>query len=90
MLYLLSLSEDGGVPVHFRAESGNTVDDQTHQETWELLCELAGRRDFLYVADSKLATAENMAYLHQRGGRFLPVLPQTRGRTRPSARRFAR
>lgn len=27
----------------------------------------------------KLATTENMAYLHQRGGRFLSVLPRTRG-----------
>jgi transposase len=79
LLYILTLSDDGGVPIHFRAESGNTVDDQTHQETWELLCELAGRRDFLYVADCKLATAENMAYLHQRGGRFITVLPKTRG-----------
>jgi transposase len=31
------------------------------------------------VADCKLATAENMAHLHQRGGRFLTVLPRTRG-----------
>ena len=38
-----------------------------------------GRSDFLYVADSKLATAENMAYLHQHRGRFLTVLPRTRG-----------
>ena len=79
MLYILTISDDGGVPVHFRVQSGNTTDDRTHQETWELLCELAGRRDFLYVADCKLATAENMAYLHQRGGRFLTVLPKTRG-----------
>jgi len=40
---------------------------------------LAGRSDFLYVADSKLATAENMAYLHQHRGRFITVLPRTRG-----------
>ena len=79
LLYILTISDDGGVPVHFRVQSGNTTDDRTHQETWELLCELAGRRDFLYVADCKLATAENMAYLHQRGGRFLTVLPKTRG-----------
>ena len=45
----------------------------------ELLCQLTGRRDFLYIADCKLATTENMAYLHQRGGRFLSVLPRTRG-----------
>ncbi len=71
LLHIPTVSNDGGVPVHFRVESGSTVDDQTHQETWELLCELAGRRDFLYVADCKLATAENMAYLHQRDGRFI-------------------
>jgi transposase len=79
LVYILTLSDDGGVPVHFRAESGNTTDDQTHVETWKLLCELAGRSDFLYVADSKLATAGNMAYLHQHRGRFVTVLPRTRG-----------
>jgi transposase len=67
------------VPLHFRAENGNVVDDQTHRDTWDLLCQLTGRRDFLYVADSKLATSENMAYLHQRQGRFVTVLPRTRG-----------
>jgi transposase len=79
LVYILTLSDDGGVPVHFRAASGNTTDDQTHVETWKLLCELANRSDFLYVADSKLATAENMAYLHQHRGRFITVLPRTRG-----------
>jgi len=78
-VYILTLSDDGGVPVHFRAASGNTTDDRTHVDTWKLLCELAGRSDFLYVADSKLATAENMAYLHQHRGRFITVLPRTRG-----------
>jgi transposase len=78
VLYILTVTEDGAVPVQFRVESGNTTDDQTHQTTWDLLCQLSGRRDFLYVADSKLATRENMAYLHQRGGRFLTILPRTR------------
>ena len=39
---------------------------------------MTGRRDFLYVADCKLATSENMAYLHQRQGRFVTILPRTR------------
>jgi transposase len=78
VLYILTVTEDGAVPVQFRVESGNTTDDQTHQTTWDLLCQLSGRRDFLYVADSKLATRENMAYIHQLGGRFLTVLPRTR------------
>jgi transposase len=78
LLYILTVSEDGGVPLHFRAESGNVVDDQTHRDTWDVLCQLTGRRDFLYVADCKLATSANMAYLHQRQGRFVTVLPRTR------------
>jgi len=78
LLFILTVTADGGVPLHFRAESGNVADDQTHRDTWDLLCQLTGRRDFLYVADCKLATAENMAHLHQRQGRFVTVLPRTR------------
>jgi transposase len=79
LLYILTVSRDGAVPVQFRVQSGNTTDDRSHRATWELLCRLTGRCDFLYVADCKLATAENMAHLHQHGGRFLSVLPRTRG-----------
>ena len=78
LLFILTVTADGGVPLHFRAASGNVTDDQTHRDTWELLCQLTGRRDFLYVADCKLATSENMAYLHQHQGRFITVLPRTR------------
>jgi transposase len=79
LLFILTVARDGAVPVQFRVQSGNVADDTTHRATWDLLCQLTGRRDFLYVADCKLATAENMAYLHQHGGRFLSVLPRTRG-----------
>ncbi len=78
LLFILTVTADGGVPLHFRAEHGNVTDDQTHRDTWDLLCQLTGRRDFLYVADCKLATSENMAYLHQHQGRFVTVLPRTR------------
>jgi transposase len=78
LLYILTVTCDGGVPVGFRVASGNVTDDSTHGQTWDLLRELAGRRDFLYVADCKLATVENMNYIAQRGGRFVSVLPRTR------------
>ena len=78
LLFILTVAKDGGVPVYFQAKSGNVVDDQTHRATWDLLCRLTGRRDFLYVADCKLATVANMAHVHQHGGRFLTVLPRTR------------
>lgn len=78
LLYILTVTEDGGVPIHFRTASGNTSDDQTHRQTWELLRQLTGRCDFLYVADCKLATTENLSYIAAKGGRFVSVLPRTR------------
>jgi transposase len=69
---------DGVVPVQFRVQSGNTTDDRSHRETWDFLRKLTGRADFLYVADCKLVSTKNLAYLHRNGGRFLSVLPRTR------------
>ena len=78
LLYVLTVTGDGAVPVQFRVQSGNTTDDRSHRETWDFLRRLTGRADFLYVADCKLATAGNMAYLDRNGGRFVSVLPRTR------------
>jgi transposase len=78
LLYILTVARDGAVPLYFQVQSGNVVDDKTHIATWDLLCRLTERRNFLYVADCKLASAENMAYIHRHHGRFLTVLPRTR------------
>ncbi len=78
VLYILTISDDGGVPVYFTSASGNVTDDTTHRDTWQLLCELVGSTNFLYVADCKLATTDNMDYIARRGGRFVTVLPRTR------------
>ena len=77
LLYTLTISSDGGVPIYFTTYSGNTADDVTHIATWDLLCQITGRRDFLYVADCKLASLENLTYMAVRGGRFVTVLPRT-------------
>jgi transposase len=74
----LTVSADGAVPLAHRLLDGNVTDDQTHIATWDGLVALVGRPDFLYVADSKLATREQMAHLHCRGGRFVSVLPRSR------------
>jgi transposase len=78
LLYTLTVSADGAVPIHFTAGSGNVTDDTTHRATWDFLCELTGRRDFLYVADCKLAARKNLRYIAGEGGRFISVLPRTR------------
>lgn len=78
LLLTLTVSRDGAVPIAHRLLDGNTTDDQTHIETWEGLRELVGRADFLYVADCKLATHEQMTHIASRGGRFVSVLPRSR------------
>ena len=78
LLYILTVTSDGNVPVFFSTASGNTVDDTTHIENWDFLCELIGHADFLYVADCKLASSENLSHIATRGGRFVTVLPRGR------------
>jgi transposase len=78
LLWILTVAADGAVPVHYRVEDGNTSDVVSHIGIWDLLVQLADRPDFLYVADSKLCTRENMGHIAARGGRFLTVLPRSR------------
>jgi transposase len=78
LLYILTVASDGNVPVYFSSASGNTVDDRTHIATWDLLAALIGQADFLYVADCKLASSENLSHIATRGGRFVTVLPRGR------------
>jgi transposase len=78
LLYILTVSNDGGVPIYFQAASGNTADDQTHQTTWKLMAQLVQRPDFIYVADCKLASTANMNEIARLGGRFITVLPANR------------
>jgi len=46
LLFALTTSADGGVPVQFRCADGQTNDSQTHIETWDALRQVAGRPDF--------------------------------------------
>jgi transposase len=78
ILFCLTTSDDGGIPVHFRCYDGNTNDTQTHIETWETLCAVTGKTDFLYVADSKLCVREDMNHIDFKHGRFVTVLPRSR------------
>jgi transposase len=78
LVFILTVTADGAVPIAHRVVDGNTTDDVTHIATWDGLVALAGRADFLYVADSKLATRANMDHIAANGGRFVTVLPATR------------
>ena len=79
IVFNLTISADGAVPVHCKTYPGNRTDDTTHIETWSALREIAGRSDFLYVADSKLCTAKQLSFIVGRGGRVVAMMPQTWG-----------
>lgn len=78
LLYILTVTDDGGVPIYFTTDDGDKHDDQTHVPTWDLLRELTGRADFLYIADCKLASSENLRHIDSQGGRFITILPKNR------------
>lgn len=78
LVWILTISADGAVPVAYRVEAGNTNDDVTHIPTWDELVALLGRVDFLYVADCKLASADAMGHINAHGGRFVTILPANR------------
>ena len=78
LLFGLTVTADGAVPLLHRIWSGNRTDDRVHRTNLEALRTLLGRADFIYVADSKLCTRENLAELARHGGQFVTVLPRSR------------
>ncbi len=88
LLFILTTAADGAVPVQFRIADGNTNDSITHIQTWNTLKIVAGRTDFLYVADSKLCSHENLDTIARAGGRFVTVLPRSRQEDRQFRKRI--
>ncbi len=79
LVYSLSISADGAIPIHYKAYDGNRSDDTTHLETWQTLCRLLGKNDFIYVADSKLCVSQTLLQIDGEQGRFVTIVPGTRG-----------
>lgn len=78
LLWILTVSADGAVPIHFKVSDGNTEDSTTHIENWNILRKLVGNSKFLYVADCKLCTRENLRYIDTEQGWFITILPKSR------------
>jgi transposase len=78
LLFILTISADGAVPIAYRVADGNTPDDVTHVPTWDQLHALVGHPRFLYVADSKLCSKQAMGHINSHGGRFVTVVPHGR------------
>jgi transposase len=74
-IWSLSVSSDNAFPLFQKPYSGNTADVDTYVKQWQNLIDLLGHHDFLYVADSKLITKENMAHIHDNEGFFIAPAP---------------
>ncbi len=77
LVFSLSVCADGAVPVHHKVYAGNRTDDTTHIETWTTVRKITSQPDFLYVADSKLCTDEQLSYIVAQGGRAITIVPET-------------
>ena len=73
----LNVTADGAVPISHRIYDGNQTDDRIHPANHQALQRLLGRADFIYVADCKLATKENLGKIAAWHGRFVSVMPRT-------------
>ncbi len=78
LVYSLCVTSDGAVPVHFKAYDGNQTDDGIHLETWNRLRTLLQHPRFIYVADCKLCTENNLRTIDSERGFFVTVVPKTR------------
>jgi len=77
LLFSLTISSDGAVPVHYKTYPGNRTDDTTHIETWDAVRNIAGTSDFTYVADCKVCTQKQLSHIAANGGRVITVIPDT-------------
>lgn len=77
LVFSLTVSSDGAVPVHYKAYPGNRTDDTTHIETWNCLKDIIGKSDFIYVADCKVCTQKNLSAIVGKGGRVITTMPDT-------------
>lgn len=73
----MTVTADGAVPLCHRVYDGNQTDDRLHPDNHRRLQKLLGRTDFIYVADSKLATDDNLQTISRWGGLFVSVMPRT-------------
>jgi transposase len=78
LIYSLCVTNDGAVPVHFKAYDGNQTDDGIHLETWNRLRTLLQHPHFIYVADCKLCTEKNLRTIDSERGFFVTVVPKNR------------
>jgi len=78
IVFGLNITSDGHVPLSYKLFDGNTTDDVTHIPNWNALRTLLEKEDFIYVADCKLCSQENLLHISSNGGFFITIVPKGR------------
>ena len=78
IVFGLNITADGHVPISYELFDGNTTDDVTHIPNWNALRTLLGKEDFIYVADCKLCSRQNLMHIADNGGLFITIIPKDR------------
>jgi transposase len=88
LVFGINVAADGAVPLSHEIYNGNRTDDTVHCGNVDMLRQMLGRDDFIYVADSKLATRKNLQHIDGYGGKFVSVLPRSRAEDQRFRRRL--
>jgi len=78
IVFGLNITADGHVPLSYRLFDGNIADDVTHIPNWNGLRTLLEKEDFIYVADCKLCSHQNLIHISGNGGFFITIVPKDR------------
>lgn len=78
IVFGLNITADGHVPLSYKLFDGNTTDDVTHIPNWNALRTLLDKEDFIYVADCKLCSHQNLIHIADNGGFFITIVPKDR------------
>lgn len=76
IVFGLNITEDGHVPISYELYDGSTADIMTHQPNWDGLRDFLGKEDFIYVADCKLSSRDNLNHINEHGGTFVTLVPK--------------
>ena len=67
----LNVTADGGVPIGHLPLDGNAAESPVHLDNLRVLAKTLGKTDFLYIADTKLDTTDNLLAVAAGDGFFL-------------------
>ena len=67
----LNVTADGGVPIGHLPLDGNAAESPVHLDNLRALAKTLGKTDFLYIADTKLDTMDNLLTVAAGDGFFL-------------------